>query len=261
MVSDSSNPKVVECEEVCTGPLEVLRGHMPVVARKACFSDIETESTEHVMDVEAIETGSSRENFTCTDEGKDKVDLPVPKEHTRALQNRQKKGNAIVAAETVVVSSVPDAQSGPPEEQGFEEVEFTYTVEVVVGEDLGLGLILDVGGSHATVAYVRPHGLLDRWNHRCEDSRIVRHGDVLISVDDVPRPPLELISKLHQHSPGLLRLTIACAQRFDELSHCVPDDPPEEADTFLVRVECCPENLCEDHTDHVWSERRERTGL
>ena len=42
----------------------------------------------------------------------------------------------------------------------------TYSVEVMVGEDLGLGLIVNVGGSHATVAYVRPYGLLDRWNHR-----------------------------------------------------------------------------------------------
>ncbi len=34
-------------------------------------------------------------------------------------------------------------------------------------EDIGLGLILDVGGRHATVAYVRPQSLLDRWNRRC----------------------------------------------------------------------------------------------
>lgn len=43
--------------------------------------------------------------------------------------------------------------------------------EITDAEDIGLGLILDVGGNHATVAYVRPHGLLDRWNRRCQSVR------------------------------------------------------------------------------------------
>lgn len=101
----------------------------------------------------------------------------------------------------------------------------TYSVEVMVGEDLGLGLIVDVGGSHATVAYVRPYGLLDRWNHRCgasvrpvgaprcEDSRVVRLGDVLVAVNNVARPALELINELQQQPVGLLRLTLAYGQR------------------------------------------------
>eukprot|EP00438_Fugacium_kawagutii_P031922 Skav214797 [mRNA] locus=scaffold740:34556:38356:- [translate_table: standard] len=66
MASDASNIKLTECEEVCSGPLEILKGHVPVMARRACFSD--GESTEHVTDVEAIDTASSQENLTCTDD-------------------------------------------------------------------------------------------------------------------------------------------------------------------------------------------------
>lgn len=251
-----------ECEEVCTGPLEVLRGHVPVLARRACFSDVGTESTEHVMDVEAIDTASSHENLTCADEGKPNVELPVPKEHTGALGIRHKNHTKLPSKE-ITVTSIPEAsQNATPEESGFEEVECTYTVEVMVGEDIGLGLILDVGGNHATVAYVRPHGLLDRWNRRCEDSHIVRQGDVLIAVDDVARPAMELVSELHKHGPGPLRLTVACSQRFDELPSDGPHDQgAQEADSFLVRVECCPDETCEDHTDRVCDERPERMNL
>lgn len=260
MVSDG-NLKSAECEEVCTGPLEALRGHVPVIARKACFSDIETESTEHAMDVEAIDTSSSRENFTHTDEGKPHVDLPIPKEHTRASGGRHKDTHFPPAVEAITVTSIPESQNGTVEENGFEEVECTYTVEVVVGEDIGLGLILDVGGRHATVAYVRPQSLLDRWNRRCEDSQVVRQGDVLIAVDDVARPAMELISELHKHSPGVLRMTFACSQRFDDLPRYGLYDAPE-ADSFLVRVECCPDELCEEYADRVSEERLEgRTGL
>ena len=51
-------------------------------------------------------------------------------------------------------------------------------------EDIGLGLILDVGGNHATVAYVRPHGLLDRWNRRCQSVR-EQFSNVLESIFDL----------------------------------------------------------------------------
>ena len=56
--------------------------------------------------------------------------------------------------------------------------------EIPDAEDIGLGLILDVGGNHATVAYVRPHGLLDRWNRRCQSVR-EQFSNVLESIFDL----------------------------------------------------------------------------